>query len=184
MGVPILCILNIGHSRKDPGCINRNYNVTEFEFNHQLALDIESALEKTSVSCMLVYQDTYSGLATLINGFDPDFVLSLHANSFDTKVRGCEVLYYWETTLDGGESLVLADMAQKNLNSALHNPNRGVLPRTADNRGGKLLRDVNAPIVLCEPFFLDNDVDYQNAINNYDILVAAYVKTIVQYSER
>mgnify|MGYP001615179475 CR=1 len=176
----MLCVINIGHSRKDPGCSNKNYNVTEFEFCNELALDIEDSLVKSNIDYLLVYQDTYSGLPTRINGYNPSLVISLHANAFDTKARGCETLYH----LESGESLILADILQKNLNGALHNPNRGVKAKTSDDRGGKLLRDVKAPIVICEPFFLDNDYDYENALDHYDELVESYVRAIKEYSSR
>lgn len=176
----MLCVINIGHSRKDPGCSNKNYNVTEFEFNHELALDIEQELAKTSIDHLLVYQENYASLPTLINGYNPGFVLSLHANAFDTKTDGCETLYDFES----GKSLILADIIQKHLNSVLHNPNRGVRPKKPRDRGYSLLHGVKCPIVICEPFFLDNDYDYENALARYDDLVGAYVRTIKQYSER
>lgn len=176
----MLCILNVGHSSRDPGCINNNYNITEFEFNTELARDIESEFKNDNVGILLVFQDNYATLPEKINGFDPDFVISLHCNAHNTNVRGCESYYHHERI----DSIPLADIAQKHLNHALQNPNRGVKFKYTEDRGGKLLLKVKAPIILCEPFFLDNDLDYENALERYDLLVSAYIKTIVDISSR
>ena len=176
----MLCVLNIGHSTKDPGCVNSHYNVTEFEFNTELARDIESDFKNDNCDLLLVWQENYSTLPEKINGFDPDFVISLHCNAANTQARGCEVFYHRESL----ESIPLADIAQNNLNSALRNPNRGVKYKDSEDRGGKLLLKVKAPIILCEPFFLDNNQDYENALDNYDFLIQAYVKTINQIVDK
>ena len=57
-------------------------------------------------------------------------------------------------------------------------PNRGAKPKTAEDRGGYLLMNTDAPCVIAEPFFIDNNKDLKIAQENKGDLVAAYFSAI------
>ncbi len=62
---------------------------------------------------------------------------------------------------------------------ALELPDRGIVPRTSEDRGGNLLRYTYAPCLIAEPFFINNDEDLRIAMENREQLITAYADTIV-----
>ncbi len=172
-----LCLLVIGHMKSSPGAVNINSDVTEFDFNDNLALRIENKVNQTEIQ--KVYRKTYKELPDDINAIAPDFVVSLHCNAFNTKASGTEVLYYHKS--ETGKK-----MAEKFLNYLIEHlklPDRGIKPKSAENRGGYLLRYTKAPCVIAEPFFIDNDSDLSKAQEDIEGLAEAYAKAIESVSK-
>jgi N-acetylmuramoyl-L-alanine amidase len=167
-----LCALVVGHKPASPGAINRNSNLTEFCFNNTLVGMIESKV--SGVKTIRVYRDTYKGLVGKINSHNPDFIISLHCNAFNTKASGTEVLFYHKSK--NGEKM--ANILQDNLIKTLGLADRGTRAKTSEDRGGYLLRYTTAPCVIAEPFFIDNDLDLSTAQNNLDSLAKAYADSI------
>ena len=172
-----LCALIIGHKKHSPGAINAKANLSEFDFNEGLALRIEKKVQKTEMQ--RIYRRTYKELADDINGLKPDFILSLHCNAFDGKVSGTEVLHYHRS--EKGKKM--AGIALDHLVGYLKLPNRGIKQRTAEDRGGYLLRYTKAPCVIAEPFFIDNDSDLARAQEDIDGLAAVYANAIDEISQ-
>lgn len=146
----------VGHQPSSPGAINKNLSVSEFDFNEMLAKDIKLNFEDYSLTdeIVVVYRETnYQELPSQVNAVNPDLIVSLHANAFNTQTQGCEMLYYHTSK----KSKHIADIFQRNINSVLKNKNRGIKPKTTEDKGGYLLRYTKAPAIICEPFFLDND---------------------------
>jgi N-acetylmuramoyl-L-alanine amidase len=114
-----------------------------------------------------------------INTLEPDFIVSLHCNAFNGKVSGTEVLYYHKS--ERGKKI--AETLLNHLVEHLKLPNRGIKPKTTEDRGGYLLCYTNAPCVIAEPFFIDNDDDLARAQEDMDGLVAAYAAAIDQISQ-
>ena len=166
--------LVIGHTGSRQGARSDTYNISEFEFNSTLARLIRQYWVASGYigDLELVYRDCpYAELPSKVNALEPELVLSLHCNAFNTLASGTEVLYYHKSQR-GKEH---AEILQRHLVSALVLPNRGVKPRERRERGGLLLRHTAAPCVIAEPFFIDNDTDYKTAWRNLDKLVNAYV---------
>ncbi len=172
-----LCALVIGHKKSSPGAININHNVTEFDFNEDLALRIEKKVNHTEIR--KVYRRTYKELPDDINAICPDLVVSLHCNAFNTKASGTEVLYYHKS--EKGKKM--ADNLQNHFVEHLKLPDRGVKPKSAEDRGGYLLRYTKAPCVIAEPFFIDNDNDLAKAQGDMEGLAKAYAEAIEEVSQ-
>lgn len=165
----------IGHSIRSQGAANHN-GLTEFKFNQRLALAIcERGIPGAEI--IPVYRDSYLDLPKKINVLNPDAIISLHCNAFNTKVSGTEVLYYHRS----GSGQALAAILQGNLVSALNLPDRGIKPVDSEGRGGHLLKQTNAPCVIAEPFFIDNDADLGRAQERFNELVDAYRVTIQEF---
>lgn len=169
------CALVIGHKKSSPGAMNALQNLTEFDYNEQLALDIEATLEhQTDVHIQKVYRRTYSTLPDDINQFNPDFIICMHCNAFNTQATGTEVLFYHRSKK--GKKIA------KILNSAFVNAlglvDRGIKAKTTEDRGGYLLKQTNAPCLIAEPFFIDNNNDLEIAQTRRTELVNAYVESI------
>ena len=155
------CALVIGHKRASPGASNRASGLTEFSFNEALAFEIE--MEVSGLHVQKVYRRTYSSLPGDINELNPDFIISLHCNAFDESATGTEVLYYHRST----QGKLAAEILRDHLVNALGLKNRGIRPKTSEDRGGYLLRYTAAPCVIAEPFFIDNDSDLEIATHIY-----------------
>lgn len=159
------CALVIGHHSNSPGAENAERSLPEFEFNARLALDIWRRLRGSHDEPVLVFRRTYATLPEDVNAVDPVLVVSLHSNSFkepkgsDWEASGTETLYHHRSKY-GRKA---AEIFQKKLVGVLELRNRGVKPITREDRGGKLLSEVDAPAILCEPFFIDNNDDLERA---------------------
>ncbi len=166
------CALVIGHKKTSPGAVNPNTGIKEFDFNEALALRIEG--KTTLAEVQRIYRRTYKDLPDDINQYNPDFTVSLHCNAFNQEVSGTEVLYYYKSQ----KGKIIAEILKNALVEHLKLPDRGVKPKTSEDRGGYLLRYTKAPCVIAEPFFIDNDNDLARAQEDLEELAEAYIKAI------
>ena len=167
-----LCALVIGHKKTSPGAMNGSSGLCEFDFNDDLAIRIEGRVR--GVDVQRVYRRTYETLPGDINDLGPDFIIDLHCNAFNMTASGTEVLYYHRSK-KGPE---MARILQEHLVGYLGLPDRGIKPKTAEDRGGYLLKNTHAPCVISEPFFIDNDDDLARAMGDLDGFAAAYAQAI------
>ncbi len=167
-----VCALVIGHKSASPGAQNPASGLTEFDYNDQLAREIEKKTQKVRVQ--RVYRRTYRELPDDINQLNPAFVVSLHCNAFNSQATGTEVLFYHTSK----KAEQMARILQEHLCGCLQLPPRGIKAKSAEDRGGYLLRYTKAPCVLAEPFFIDNDEDLAVVRQKHDALVAAYARAI------
>ena len=165
------CALVIGHKKSSPGASNE-MGLTEFAFNEKLAMEIED--EVNDVVTQRIYRRTYNTLPSDINEFNPDFIISLHCNAFNEEASGTEVLYYHRST----KGKLMAEILNEKLVDALGLNNRGIKPKSAEDRGGYLLKSTLAPCVIAEPFFIDNNSDLKVVIDKRDALIKAYASSI------
>ena len=172
-----LCALVIGHKKHSPGAINAEANLSEFDFNEGLALRIEKKVQKAEMQ--RIYRRTYKELPDDVNAVNPDFTVSLHCNAFNGKASGTEALHYHRS--EKGKKM--AEIVLDHLIGYLKLPNRGIKQRTAEDRGGYLLRYTKAPCVIAEPFFIDNDSDLARAEEDIDGLAAVYANAIDEISQ-
>jgi len=168
----------IGHSYNSQGAKNDNNDKTEFSFNETVASDLAQNLTKAGIDHEIVYRDKYANLPEKINALNPSHIVSLHCNAFNGSATGTEMLYYHSSV----SSKRMAELFQVNVCSALGLKDRGILPRHSEDRGGFLLASTNAPCIICEPFFIDNDNDYKIVEEKYDLLIDAYTLSIIQLS--
>ena len=172
-----LCALVIGHKTASPGARNETQDLSEFDFNDDLARRIEQKTENAEIQ--RVYRRTYSQLPGDINQLNPDFIVSLHCNAFNREVSGTEVLYHHRSQ----KGKQIAEIMLRHLVGCLNLPSRGIKPKTAEDRGGSLLRYTNAPCIIAEPFFIDNDEDLNRAQEDLGGLAEAYAKAIDEISQ-
>ncbi len=163
-----LCALVIGHKKTSPGAMNKKAGLTEFEFNDALARKIENAT--SGVAIQRVYRRTYVSLPDDINQLNPDFIVSLHCNAFNEKASGTEVLYYHTST----NGKLIAKILNERLVKATGIRDRGEKPKSSEDRGGYLLKYTDAPCVIAEPFFIDNNEDLEIVQHNRKKLIKAY----------
>lgn len=161
--VPVI-VIDPGHGGADPGKVGIT-GVLEKEINLAIALKLQSRLEKDGVKAVLTRESDeglYREDATnkkredmearvrLIEETEPDFVVSIHQNSFTSEnCKGAQVFYY----TDSEESKRLAEVLQKKFQDVLQDGNT----RQAKANGEYyLLRKTACPIVIAECGFLSN----------------------------
>ncbi len=167
-----LCALVIGHQPDKPGAVNTNSNTSEFEFNKDLARRIEQNVQNTRLK--KVYRTTYEELPGEINALNPDFIISLHCNSYDSAASGTEVLYC-QSSKKGKE---IAGILLQHLVKHLGLRDRGIKPRKKGELGYGVLCLTDAPAIIAEPFFISNDSDLARAREDLDGLAKAYADAI------
>lgn len=164
--------LVLGHKPSSQGA--RNYNgTTEYNYNSKLINEVRRSIQPY-IDVVIVERDTYRDLPNKINSHSPDLIISFHCNAFNTDASGTEVLYYHKskTSAKHAKNLLI------HLVDALGLPNRGIKPKTSEERGGYLLRYTHAPCIIAEPFFIDNLKDLNTAIVREEQLIAAYKEFI------
>lgn len=171
------CALVIGHKKSSVGASNEASGIDEFTYNDALAQEIEQQIEDVEVQ--RIYRRTYDILPDDINLYNPDFIISLHCNAFNSEASGTETLYYHKSS----RSREIAQILNANIVSALGLKDRGVKPKSVEDRGGYLLKYTHAPCVIAEPFFIDNEDDFTTANVNRKMLVEAYAKSIKEIAD-
>ena len=166
--------LVIGHKEKSQGAINQGTGVSEFLYNEQVAARIDAKMIGSGVLLDVVYRGEMSRLPDQINNLRPDWVVSLHCNAFNTKAGGTEVLYYHKSR----KGKWLAVQFQEALLECFSLKDRGIKPKTSEDRGGYLLKYTNAPCVILEPFFIDNNTEYDLGMEKMEDYANAIVKVL------
>ena len=170
MWINMKTALIVGHKPHSPGACAPD--ICEYEFNEDLAYMISRNVE----DCSIVYRDTYSGLPNKVNSINPDIILSLHCNAFNKKVSGTETLYYHKSFT----GKIIAQEIQDVIVNILDLPDRGIKPKTTEDRGGYLLRYTRAPCIILEPFFIDNPIDLQIATDKKQELADGISKWLIR----
>lgn len=164
----------IGHSEQAQGAMNKDGR-TEWQYNRSLAALIAYDLAP-HVNVSIVHRDcSYSQLPAKVNATGADVAVSLHCNAFNEKASGSEVLYY-SGSANGAK---LAQRLQDVVVNTLGLPDRGIKPRTADDRGGPLLKGTRMPCVILEPFFIDNSKDLDVGVTRMQGLAGALAEALI-----
>ena len=171
-----LCAVVVGHRKSAKGAASGDGSVTEFDFNSAVATEIKKRVKKARVE--VVFRDNttsgYRKLPAKINKLRPHFVVSLHCNAFDGTATGSETLYFHSSE----PAKKLARVVQRHILSSLDLRDRKIKAKQQSDRGGTLLKFTNAPCVICEPFFIDNDSDLKMASRRQIGLAKAYAAAI------
>lgn len=165
----------VGHCPDAPGAMNQTFNVTEYEFNNELAQLVATQVRAMGIKPTVVYRDTLKGLPKHINQIGSDIVVSLHCNAFNKIVSGSEVLHYEGS----GKGEKLASCIHSQVVETLGLRDRGLQSNTSKY----LLKKTDKPCVILEPFFIDNDVDYLTASEQKTELAIAIAMGIKDYFE-
>lgn len=177
-----VCI-DIGHCPSAPGAENRNYHISEYRFWSTYAPRLANYLRGYGHDAVIVNRKMDGGgtgmtaCVRACNEANADIIVALHANAYNGKASGTETLY-WHTSPRGKR---LAQCIQTQMVKALGLPDRGIKPITGTERGGAQLRGTVAPCVIVEPFFIDNDNDYETALEQDANLCGAIAVGIANY---
>lgn len=175
--------ISIGHSLKEQGATTKDGKTTEYLFNFALAQLVRDELIKLGYRVVITNRLTDGGGTGMtadvkaINATDADISVELHCNAFNTNAQGCEMLY-WCRSANGKR---LAQCLQNKVVNVLGNANRGIKSINSKGRGAKVLKETSMPMVISEPFFIDNPEDYHNAFKKIDKLSQSIANGIDDY---
>lgn len=170
--------LGVGHGGSDPGAVKY---VTEKTVNLEMALACRDYLVKNGVEVKLSRErDENDPLIDEIkecNSYNPDLAVDIHNNSGGGK--GFEVYHYSK----GGTSKTLAQNIEAEV-KAIGQNSRGLKTRLNSNGTDYFgfIRQIKAPSVICEGFFVDNieDVVIGDTIEEQRAFGIAYAKGILK----
>jgi len=178
-------IFVIGHDIQAQGASSSN-GLTEYAWNsvfvHELANRLFSKYDKT-IGLVFTRPAGRNGLRKLtnyINDYAPKFVISFHCNAYDGKASGTETLY-WHSSIEGKW---MASRVQEAIVNTLRIPNRGLKPISKGERGWMILGLTQAPTIITEPFFIDNDRDLEVAQKKRNELLEAYEFAILEIARK
>ena len=152
--------IDAGHGGADSGAVGVG-GVKESEINLAAAKLLKTELLRQGFTVQMSRENdcnkTLAERSREANAFGADVVVSVHANAYsDASASGTETYVYKK----GYNAEKIATQVQKNLVEALGTKNRGV-------KEGNLaiLRDTDAPAVLCELAFATNKEDCAKLTN-------------------
>lgn len=167
--------IGVGHGGTDPGAVKY---ITEKEYTLKVAFALSEVLSKYGVDFKLsrtqdIDTDMDSKVA-MCNAYKPDLVVDIHFNAGGGQ--GFEVYY----SRVGGTSKTLAENINTEVKKIMSS--RGVKTKLGDN--GKdyfaIIRETDAPAVLCEGGFVDTKSDADFIKSNYKKLAEAYAAGILK----
>ena len=174
----------IGHSETSQGAINKRSGVTEYMFNNGFTSIIDHTVLIQNEYTIFRRDPALSGSEALnelimrVNKYDFDIVVCLHANAYNGTATGSEV---WckadETSADYAEELL------KSILKELELKNRGVKIAYGNDRASYINR-FDAPAVLLEPFFIDNNSDFERARERKQQYFLGIMETLESFNER
>lgn len=156
--------IGVGHGGKDTGAVYEPAGLYEDEVNLAVALAMKDELEKYQLTVKMSREtDENDPLEEEIqeaNSFKPDVAVEVHTNAGGGS--GFEV-YRQTSTSFGDQSLRLAEDIYDSVFWGTKAPVRKPAIRVKLMENGQdwfgWLRRVNCPAVLCEGFFVDNEID-------------------------
>lgn len=163
--------LIIGHNPKSQGAVRVTDGMTEFAFYKKLAEDLKALAPDQYV---ILQRSPEGGYAKEIdrvyaeaNALRVSGTVELHFNAAAAaSASGTEVL-----TSGTRNSMILCNLLQDHMTTALKLKSRGVKQVTKQQRGGRSLWVGSSPAALIEPFFGSNRNDCEVIDRNYDKFV-------------
>lgn len=169
--------LNPGHSpdgNPDPGCVNESSGNCEYEVARKVSKRVKKYLEDVGYEVKIVQSDSLKEICDESNDWGAALFVSIHCNaSAGHNARGSET-WYWYGSNTGR---ILATCIQSELVSSV----RGLWNRGVKDGNFYVLRNTDAPAVLVEMAFLDNDEDEYLLVTMEDRFARGIARGITDY---
>lgn len=189
--------LLVGHTKQRPGAYSKIMQVSEYNYNRDLAKQIEvvcrnmpalklKAAVETRDPLEGKYGDNLEGAFKKLVALNPICIIELHFNSFNGYATGSEVLFSDNYDKDGIRELALAQMLAKNMASILEIPSRGVKEICNEGERGfhNLAKTTDIPSVLIEPGFGDHPADGKALIEKMPQLANTIASTVAEWHRK
>ncbi|MDK2586307.1 cell wall-binding repeat-containing protein [Romboutsia sedimentorum] len=158
-------VIDPGHGGADSGAENQvNKNIKEKDYTLDTSLASAQYLRDSGVNVVLTRdKDVTTALGSrtdLANSINPDLLVSVHFNSYNTQGKGSEIYYKYKDR-NGGTSKTAATNILNSILEKFNFSNRGIKTRLADSGADyyHMIRESVAPSVIVESSFIDNEQD-------------------------
>ncbi len=177
---PLRIFIGVGHGGGDPGAVNTSLGLTEVAVNLSISLLMQKELRRHGAQVQLSrYTDEEDRLKEKIaecNAYNPDFAVEVHTNAGGGT--GFEVYHQLEPWENSKASLAMAKLFDANVQKHLGVKTRGL--KTSRNLGW--LKEVTAPCILVENFFIDGPkAAWYSKPNQLEKLAKAYVRSVLEF---
>lgn len=171
-------VIDPGHGGQDPGALNKvDPSIKEKDYTLDTSLAATEYLRKNNINVVLTretdlpsnQQLSLSERSSLSNSINPELLVSVHFNSYNTTARGIEAFYKYKDR-NGGTSKTLASNVLNSVLEEFKLPNRGIKTRVGSDGVTDyyhMIRAVNAPSIIIESSFIDNEED-QKLVNTLE----------------
>ena len=171
-------VIDPGHGGADPGAVNKvDQSIKEKDYTLDTSLATAEYLRKNNINVVLTRETdlpsnqklSLAERSSLSNSINPDLLVSVHFNSYNTVARGIEAFYKYKDR-NGGTSKTLASNVLNSVLEKFNLPNRGIKTRVGDDGVTDyyhMIREVNAPAIIIESSFIDNEED-QKLVNTIE----------------
>ena len=167
--------IGVGHGGTDSGAVKY---FTEKEYTLKTAFAVAEYLSQYGIDYKMsrtqdIDTDMNSKVA-MCNKYNPDLVMDIHFNAGGGQ--GFEVYY----SRVGGTSKTLAENINNEVKKLMSS--RGIKVKIGDNGYDyfAIIRETDAPAVLCEGGFVDSEKDAEFVRKNYKKLAKAYADGIAK----
>lgn len=175
--------IGVGHGGPDPGAVAAG--IKESEANLQMALGLKAELERHGVTVGISRtrdeEDRLTEEISEANAFRPDLAVEVHNNAGGGDGWEC---YRQTSTAYGQQSFRLAQKIEARVKAAGQN-SRGIKTKLMANGQDWFgwCRQIKAPAVLCEGFFVDNPTDRKDftATAAQQAMGVAYAHGVLDY---
>jgi N-acetylmuramoyl-L-alanine amidase len=177
--------INPGHDvNYDSGAVNPNSGMREADVAASVGAKVAQYLIDAGCEVKVLQSDNLChdsdhDLPCVVdeaNAWNPDVIVSLHCNAVNGQARGTEVEVY----PDDDKGARLACCIQLQIVDSLGTVDRGI----KDRPNLAVLRATNAPAVLVEMAFIDNDNDADMLASRQDDFAAAIARGITDYTSK
>ncbi len=158
-------VIDPGHGGTDSGALNQaNKNIKEKDYTLDTSLASAQYLRDNGVNVVMTRdRDVTTALGArtdLSNSINPDLLVSVHFNSYNTQAKGSEVYYKYKDR-NGGTSKTAATNILNSILEKFSFSNRGIKTRLTDSGRDyyHMIRESVAPSVIVESSFIDNEQD-------------------------
>lgn len=169
--------LNPGHApdgNPDPGTWNPESGVRECDIAKSVADRVKKYLEDVGYDVKILQSDSLWDVCNTSNAWNANLFVSIHCNASATRTaRGTET-WYWYGSNNGR---ILATC----INSEILSLVNGLWNRGVKDGNFYVLRNTDAPAVLVELAFLDNNDDEYLLVSNEDKFARGIARGITDF---
>jgi len=172
--------LLVGHRSGSQGAYG-NAGLSEWTFYNAMVDEIIQAAEGIDVELKVFhrkdagygYSQRMKHVHKEIDAWGADITISLHFNAAsNSSANGHEVLHCASSQKSGEYAKIMNNIFNRNLN----NRDRGVKPKTMEDRGGGFLCRGKSHCILIEPFFASHQNEYMPGTEGRKNLIDSLVE--------
>ena len=171
--------INPGHAPDpidDPGAVNNRLGLKESIVARRIGERVATYLANVGYTVKVFQYDGLKAICQAANAWDADLFVSIHCNAANGIARGTETFYARYSQRGHRAAQLVNDQIVKSVKTDYPYWNRG-----AKEAGYYVLMYTDAPAILVETAFIDNDADANILVEQEDAIARAIARGISDY---